>query len=68
MAYSLKIFSRINGPISIKLDTNHPCIKEYEACIYKWPVPLQEEIIPKIGWGYLFFFSRITGPEKLRFT
>jgi hypothetical protein len=66
---SLKIFSRASRAISIKLGTNHPCIKGIQVYTNKEPGHLQSEIIAKIGWGHLIFLlSRTTGPEKLKFT
>jgi hypothetical protein len=40
---SFKIFSRTGRPISIKLDTNHPCMEGIQVCSNKRPV----EIITK---------------------
>jgi hypothetical protein len=55
---SLKIiFSRTRKPISIKLDTNHPCIKGIQVCTNKGTGLLQREIFAKIGWGHLKIFS-----------
>jgi hypothetical protein len=53
---SLKIFfSRISRQISIKLDTNHPCIKGIKVYT-EGQVIFKEEIIAKIGWCHLIFF------------
>jgi hypothetical protein len=53
---SLKIFfSRTNRPISIKLDTCS--VKEIEVCTNKGQVLFEGEIIAKIGWDHLIFFS-----------
>jgi hypothetical protein len=53
---SLKIFLyRTSGPISIKLDTSHPCIKEIQVCTSKGPGLFKGEIIAimqKIGWDH----------------
>jgi hypothetical protein len=38
---SLKILSSISRPISIKLGTNHPCIKKIQICTITGPGPLQ---------------------------
>jgi hypothetical protein len=69
----LKIFFSITSrPNSIKLGTHHPCVKVIQVCSNKGPGPLQKGDNyknVKMGWGHLkFFFSRITGLEKLKFT
>jgi hypothetical protein len=64
-------FSRISKPISIKLGTNHPSVKEIINCSNKGPGPLQGEDNhknAKIRWGHLKIFSRTTEPEELIFT
>jgi hypothetical protein len=43
----LKIFSRTTGPISTRLDTNHPWRKGIQACSKKGIASLQGEIIAK---------------------
>jgi hypothetical protein len=54
-----KFFSRTSRQISIKLDTNHPCIKGIQVCINKRPGPLQRGNNCKIrGGGHLIFFSQ----------
>jgi hypothetical protein len=56
---SLKIFfSRTCRPISIKLDTNHSCIKEIQVYTNKRTGHLQMGDNcknAKIGWGHLNF-------------
>jgi hypothetical protein len=69
----LKIFfSRTSRPNSIKLDTHHPCVKGIQVCSNKGPGPLQKGDNyknVKMRWGHLkIFFSKITGPEKLKIT
>jgi hypothetical protein len=47
-------------------------VKGIQICSNKWSGPLQREDNyknEKMEWGHLeIFFSRITGPEKLKFT
>ena len=65
-------FSRTNWPNSIKLNTNYSWVKKIQVYSNKGPGPLQKGgnyKNVKMGWGHLkIFFSRITGPEKLKFT
>jgi hypothetical protein len=59
-------------PNSIKHGTNYPWVKGIQVCSNKGPGRLQRGYnykIVKMGWGHLkIFFSRIMGPEKLKFT
>jgi hypothetical protein len=51
-----KMFSRTSRPISIKLGTNHPWVKEILDYTNKGPGPLQREDNhknAKMGWGHL---------------
>jgi hypothetical protein len=68
----LKIFfSRTSKPISIKLDTNYPWVKEIQNCTNKAAGPLQRgdnHKNVKMGWGHLKIFGwRTTEPEELIF-
>jgi hypothetical protein len=67
-----KIFSRTSQPISIKLSTNHPCVKGIQICSNKGPGPLQRGDNyknAKMGCDDLkIFFSRTTESEELIFT
>jgi hypothetical protein len=60
-------FSRISWQISIKLDTNHPCIKGIQVHMNRGPGYLQRGDNCK-NRVVSFFFSGNTKPEKLRFT
>ena len=64
-------FSRTAGPNSTKLGTHHPCVKGLQVSSNEGPGPLQRgdnHENAKIGWCHLkIFFSRTTGPGKLRF-
>jgi hypothetical protein len=65
---SLKIFFfRFSRLISIKLDTNHPCIKGRQICTNKWQGSLPRGENCKNEWGHLKIF-RTNDLEKLRFT
>jgi hypothetical protein len=65
-------FSRTSQRISIKLYTNHPYVKGIQVCTNEKPGPLQNgdnHKNAKIGWSHLkIYFSRTTGPQKLKFT
>jgi hypothetical protein len=65
-------FSRTSRPISIKLGTNHPWVKEILNYSNKGPGPLQRgdnHKNAKMGWGHLkIFFSKTTEPEYIKFT
>jgi hypothetical protein len=66
-------FSKIRGPISIKIDANYPCIKGIQVCLDKGTDPHQmgdDNKNSNIGWpGHLkILFSRTKHPEKLKFT
>jgi hypothetical protein len=50
-------FSRISWQISIRPDTNHPCIMEIQVYTNKGPGHLQRGDIAKIGWCHSIFFS-----------
>ena len=64
-------FSRTAGPNSTKLGTYHPWVKGLQFCSNDGPGPHQRgdnHKNAKIGWCHLkIFFSRTTGPGKLRF-
>ena len=64
-------FSRTAGPNSTKLGTHHPWVKGLQVCSNEGPGPLQRgdnHENAKIGWCHLkIFFSRTTGPGKLKF-
>ena len=64
-------FSRTAGPNSTKLGTHHPWVKGLQVCSNEGPGPLQRgdnHENAKIGWSHLkIFFSRTTGPGKLKF-
>jgi hypothetical protein len=66
----LKIFfSRTRRPISIRLDTNYPCVKVNQVSSNKGPGPLQRENNHKnvkMGCGHLKIFSRTSGPILTR--
>jgi hypothetical protein len=54
-----KIFSRTSRLISIKLSTNHSCMKGIQVYSNVGPSPLQRGIITKVlkyGWGHLNIF------------
>jgi hypothetical protein len=61
---SLKIFSRINRPISIKLDTNHPCIKGIRVFTNQGPGHLQRGDNCKNSAGSSNFFSQEPQGQK----
>jgi hypothetical protein len=69
--YIEKIFSS-NGPISIKLGTNHPWVNRIQNCTNQGPGPFQRgdnHNNAKMRWGDLkIFFSQATEPEELIFT
>ena len=64
-------FSRTTGPNSTKLGTHHPWVKGLQVCSNEGPGFLQRgdnHENAKVGWCHLkIFFSRTTGPGKLRF-
>jgi hypothetical protein len=63
-------FSRTRRPISIKLGTNYPWVKEIKSCPNKGTNPLQRGNNyknAKMGWSHLEIFSRTAGQEKMRF-
>jgi hypothetical protein len=66
----LKIFfSRTSRQISIKIDTNYPCIKEFKFVQIKSRVLFKEEINHKNRVGsFKNVLSRTIWPEKLSFT
>jgi hypothetical protein len=63
---SLKMFfSRSSRPISIKLNTNHPCIKGQPGSLQRGDIHKNA----KIGWSHLkISFPRTPWSGKLRFT
>jgi hypothetical protein len=65
-------FSKTRRPISIKLDSNYPCMKEIQVSSDKKTYPHQRGDNHKnatIGWGHLkIFLSRTSDPENRRFT
>jgi hypothetical protein len=63
--------SRTSRPISIKLRTEHPWLKEILNCSNKGPDPLQRGGNHKMQrWDGVIrkSFSRTIEPEELRFT
>jgi hypothetical protein len=70
--FTLKtILPRTRKPISIKLGTNHPCVKRIKDCSKERPdsFPRRDNHRnAKIGWDYFKIFSRNTEPEELIFT
>jgi hypothetical protein len=55
----------------MKLGTNNIWVTEIQVCSHKGPVRFHmghNYKNVKIGWGNLKIFSRIIGPEKLKFT
>jgi hypothetical protein len=59
-------------PNSIKPSTNYPWVKRTQVCSNKGPGPLlRGDSYKNVKWGGIIkkiFFSRIAGPEKLKFT
>jgi hypothetical protein len=62
------LLKRTSKPISMKLDTNHPWVKEILICPNEGPSPLQREDNHKNVVGHLKIFSRTTEPGELIFT
>jgi hypothetical protein len=49
-------FSRTSRPISIKLSTSNPWVKEFDIVQIKGQILCKREIIAKMGKGYLKIF------------